>query len=87
MLNFVDTLFNPILEWTSTIREQIMQASIPLSRSLDLSELFAPYSLISPQWSLVITTGFSLAFVYSVIFIVSNSTGLLERFRNVVKWW
>lgn len=87
MLNFVDTLFNPILDWTVTIRNQLSYASVPVSRSINLSDLFAPYTLISPQWTLVISTGFALAFVYSVIFIVSNSAGLLERFRSVVKWW
>lgn len=83
----IDTLFNPILSWLQSIREYLTNASVPFSQSLDLGNIFAPYSILGPQWQLLITTIFALAFIYFIILIVSNGIGLIERLRGSVKWW
>lgn len=58
-----------------------------MSKALNLGDIFSPFAMLGSSWQLFITTTFGLAFIYSVIFIVSNSVGLIERFKSVVKWW
>jgi len=87
MKALIDTIFNPILNWLQTIIDYLNQASIPLSRPLDISQYFGVFQLLGSEWTLFITTTCSLAFIYMVIYIVVNSYGLYSKFKSAVKWW
>lgn len=87
MKALIDSIFNPVIDWLNSLQATLMNASVPLSQQLPITDLFAPIAMISPSWALVITNIFAMAFIYAVIYIVSNGTGIIERFRNSVKWW
>lgn len=87
MKALIDTIFNPIIAWLNSIQDYLSSASVPLSQQLPIHNLFAPIAMISPAWALVITNIFAMAFIYAIIYIVSNATGLIERFRGIAKWW
>lgn len=87
MIALIDTLFYPILSWISSLRDTLLSARVPLSQSLPLDSLFSPVAMLSPSWQLVISNIFMMVFIYLIIYIVVNGVGLLETFRNAVKWW
>jgi len=87
MIALIDTIFGPITNWLSQIITFLNSATIPKSYTFQLSNLFAPLAMISPAWSLLITNIFIMAVTYTVIFIVINTAGLFEKFKNLIKWW
>jgi len=87
MIAFFDSIFNPFIDWLIMIKENLNNASVPVSQGFNATVLFAPIARLSPMWSTLITNVFLLAFIYLVIHVVINSVGLLETFKNIIKWW
>lgn len=87
MIALIDTIFAPFINWLIQIRESLDNAIVPLSQGLPINNLFAPIAMISPMWALLISQVFLLCFIYIVLYVVLNGVGMLESFRNVIKWW
>ena len=87
MIALIDTIFGPVLDWLIQIRSYLMQARVPLSRPLNISQYLGPFALLGPYWITFITTACVLGFVYIVMFIVMASQGTFIKFKDSIKWW
>lgn len=87
MIELIDTIFFPILNWLATIKNYILEISVPASRPFDISKYLGPFALLGPYWIGFITTICSLAFIYMVVFIINSSSGLYQKFKDAVQWW
>lgn len=87
MIALIDTIFNPVIAWLMSIRENISQLSVPASRPVPISNYLGPFALLGPYWITFIGTVCVLAFIYAVSFLVVASQGLFIKFKDTVKWW
>lgn len=87
MIALIDTIFNPVLAWLSSISMYIHSLSVPVARPLNLSLYLGPFAYLGPYWITFITTGIFLAFVYIICFLVVSYQGMFIRFKDSVKWW
>jgi hypothetical protein len=87
MRGVIDTIFNPLLMWLTSIYNNIMELSVPLSRPFDPSKYLGPFALLGPFWIAFITSAFTLGFVYIVMFIIVVNRGVVINFKNFSKWW
>lgn len=87
MIALIDTIFNPVLAWLSSISMYIHSLSVPVARPLNISQYLGPFVYLGPYWITFITTGIFLAFVYIVCFLIVSYQGMFIRFKDSVKWW
>lgn len=87
MIALIDTIFHPLLMMITNASTYLNQASVPLSRPLNISNYLGPFVLLGPYWMLFITNSALLAFIYVVLFIVQANNGLVIKFKGVIKWW
>lgn len=86
MKALIDTVFNPILGWLSSIADLLSDMSVPASRGLDLSN-YIGFLAYFGKWSTVFTTLILFLFIYSVTYVLVAQLGLLQRFKDLIKWW
>lgn len=86
MIAVIDTVFSPVLNWLNALRDYLLQASVPVSRPIEFANVFSPFAMLG-SWSVVVSNIFVMVFVYCIVYVVSNGIGVLESFRNVIKWW
>jgi hypothetical protein len=87
MHDLVDTITMPLLNWLTDIYNRLNSLSVPLARPLNLSHYFGYFSLLGSAWQTCITTSIALAVLYLLVYVISNNIGLLQRFKNLIKWW
>lgn len=87
MRDFFDTIFNPFVNWLTSISDKISSLSVPVARQLNLSNYLGYFSILGPTWTTVITTILALAFIYWVTYIIVANMGLLQKFINLIKFW
>ncbi|MCG7218203.1 hypothetical protein MF069_36505 [Paenibacillus mucilaginosus] len=87
MRDLVDTIFGPFLGWLTMVYNRISSLSVPLARPLDLSDYFGYFAFLGPVWQTCITTIISLAVLYFLIYVVVNNIALLQKMKNLIKWW
>jgi hypothetical protein len=87
MRDLIDSIFSPFLNWLTDIYNRIHDLSVPLARPINLSSYFGFFSFLGPVWTTCISTIIALAVVYFIAYVVVNNIGLIQRFKNLIKWW
>lgn len=87
MRDLIDTIFHPVLGWLEGIITNIHRLSVPLSHPIDFGNYAGYFGILGPYWSKFVTTGFALAFIYFVVYLVVSNIGLFAKFKNMIKWW
>lgn len=87
MKNLIDTIFSPVLVFLTTIADALRSLSVPVARPLDFGKYFGYFSFLGPIWITFITTACTLAFIYFIVYLVTNNMGLFLKFKEFIKWW
>lgn len=87
MRNFIDTVFNPLLNWLNSIYNNLSELSVPLSHPLDISKYLGVFALLGGGWISFIVNVCLMAFIYIVCFIIVAQNGLYLKFKDSIKWW
>lgn len=87
MKSLIDTVFNPLIAWLTSISSSISKLSVPLARPIDISQYLGPFAYLGPYWITFISTACVLAFVYIVCFLIVAQRGMIIHFKDMIKWW
>lgn len=87
MRSLIDTIFNPVLNWLTSIYNMILELSVPVARPLNITNYLGPLAELGPYWITFITTVGALAFVYMITFLVVAYQGAFIKFKDTIKWW
>lgn len=87
MRSIVDSIFSPFLSWLTDIYVKISELSIPVSKPLNLGHYFGWFNILGTGWRLFITTTIALFFIYMVVYLIVTNMHLLNKFKNLIKWW
>lgn len=87
MKPFIDTIFSPVLGWLLSIKNMLTSLSVPLSRPVPVQQFLGPFGLFGPYWSTFVGTICALAFIYVVVYLIKNASGLYLQFKQAIKWW
>jgi hypothetical protein len=87
MRALIDTIFSPLINWLDSIYNSLMDLSVPMARPLDVSNFFGVFALFGSGWVDFAETVCTLAFIYGISYIVVTQTGLLIKFKDLIKWW
>lgn len=87
MINFIDSLFAPILQFLDLMAARIAGIGSIAAKGIRLDDYFGFFSLIGPEWTGVITSLITaILFLYTLEAIQSQS-GVLMWFKKLFKWW
>jgi hypothetical protein len=87
MKSVIDTIFNPVIAWLTSIYQAIHELSVPLARPINISQYLGPFAYLGPYWITFITTVCVFAFIYVVCFLIVAQKGMIIKFKDMVKWW
>lgn len=87
MIALIDTIFNPVINWLSLLKNYLLQARITDSFGLSFSNVFAPITALSPSWAMVVSNVMVMIFIYGVLFIIHNGKDAFVSFVQAIKFW
>lgn len=83
----IDTIFNPVLQWLTSIYNSIMSLTVPVSRPFNIDNYFGVFGLMGSGWTDFVKTVCALAFIYCLCYVVVTQAGLFQKFKDFIKWW
>lgn len=86
LIEFIDTLFNPVLDWLVSIKDLLKELSVPASRGINIDYYLGPFARLG-GWTVFITTVIGLSFIYVVSYIICAYRGAFIYFKDTIKWW
>lgn len=83
----IDTFFNPIIQILVAARDRLEQISLVAGRGLNLDYFLGPISILGPEWSGLIGSVITCAFIILSVIVARKLYGIYLALKEGVKWW
>lgn len=87
MINFINSVFNPVLQFLNMIIDRLSSIGTMSAKGIRLGDYFGFFAILGPAWTGVITS-FLTAFMFVfILYMVQKYSRILLWLKDLIKWW
>ncbi|MEV2909515.1 hypothetical protein ABNF65_12915 [Paenibacillus larvae] len=86
-MNFVQSLFSPILQLLELMTDRLNGMANVAAKGIRLDNYFGILGILGPQWAAVITSLLASIIFLFILYSIQRYSGIFAWFKTLIKWW